>query len=162
MAARTLLSCILLTIAVLVSACTTGRVVPKASKITLQDAMKAVGEGLKEMKTAQGDIKTGLLPSEVIVTFNVTASASDSTKLALTVSTPPMPQVPISGSATGEVSNAISAARGNVITVKFANILFAPKDQLITMKGAADIEAILEALKNQGITVYVAPDAAAQ
>jgi hypothetical protein len=107
------------------------------------------------MKEAQGDIKTGLLPSEVMVTFNVTASASDNKKLAITASTPQAPQLPISGSLTGEMGSALSAARGNVITIKFTNLLFAPEKQLLTIKTAKEVEEILKALKNEGITVYI-------
>jgi len=137
------------------SACATGKVVPEPSNITLEAAMKSVGEGLKQMKDAQGDIKTGLLPSEVTVTFNVTASASDSSKLVITASTPQAPQLPVSGSLTGDLSSAISAARGNVVTIKFMNLLFAPKEQLLTIKTAKEIEEILKTLKAQGVTVYV-------
>ena len=137
------------------SACATGKVVPEPSNITLEAAMKSVGEGLKQMKDAQGDIKTGLLPSEVTVTFNVTASASDNSKLAITVSTPQAAQLPVSGSLTGELSSAISAARGNVITIKFTNLLFAPEKQLLTMKTAKEIEEILKTLKGEGVTIYV-------
>jgi hypothetical protein len=150
-----LLRCVLVLAAFSLSGCAAGQIVPKPSDITLQAAMKSVGQGLKEMKEAQGDIKTGLLPSEVIVTFNVTASATDSSKLAVSVSSPQMPQVPVSGSITGDASSAISAARGNVVTIKFTNLLFAPKDQLITMKAANEIETILKALEGQGITVYI-------
>lgn len=150
---RALLGVIVLA-GVSMSACATGKVVPDPSKITLQDAMKSVGEGLKQMKEAQGESKTGLLPSEVTVTFNVTASAADGSKLALAVSIPPLPQLPVSGSLTGDLTSAISAARGNVITIKFTNLLFAPEKLLLTTKTAAEIAQILETLKAAGITVY--------
>jgi len=153
----------LLVILVLVSlsmsaCCGTSKIVPEPSKITLEDAMKSVAEGFNKMKQAQGDIKTGLLPSEVTVSFNVTASATDSTKLAVAVGTPPAPQIPVSGSVTGDLSSAITASRGNTITIKFTNLLFAPKEQLITMKKTEDIEKILKVLREQGITVYLAPE----
>jgi|ERR1043165_2030123 len=70
--------------ALLMSACATGKVVPEPSNISREAAMKSVGEGLKQMKEAQGDMKTGLLPSEVTVTFYVAAKASDSSNLAIT------------------------------------------------------------------------------
>jgi hypothetical protein len=147
--------CILVAGTFSMSACATGKVVPDPSNITLEAAMKSVGEGLKQMKEAQGDIKTGLLPSEVTVTFNVTASASDNSKLALTVSTPQATQLPLSGSLTGDVSSAISAARGNVITIKFTNLLFAPQNQFLTTKTAKEIEEILKTLKGEGVTLFV-------
>jgi len=135
--------------------CGTKWIVPEPGKITLQDAMKSVGEGLKQMKEAQGNIKTGLLPSEVTVTFNVTASATDSTKLAIAVSTPQAPQLPVSGSLTGDLSSAITANRGNSITIKFTNVLFAPTGQLLTTKSAEEIEKIMKTLTDAGIVVYI-------
>jgi len=138
-----------------VSACATRQVVAKPSNITLEAAMKSVGEGLKQMKDAQGDIKTGLLPSEVMVTFNVTASASDNSKLAIAVSPTQAAQLPISGSLTGDLSSAISATRGNVITIKFTNLLFAPEKQLLTTKTAQELKQILKALKDEGVTLYI-------
>ena len=146
---------ILMVGSLLLSACAATKVVPEPSDITLESAMKSVGEGLKQMKEAQGDIKTGLLPSEVIVTFNVTASASDNSKLAITASTPQAPPLPVSGSLTGEMGSAISAARGNVITIKFTNLLFAPEKLLLTTKTSAEVVEILKALKDEGITVYI-------
>ena len=137
--------------------CGTSKIVPEPSNITLEAAMKSVGEGLKNMKEAEGGIKTGLLPSEVTVSFNVAASAADSTKLAIVASTPQVPQVPVSGSVSADLSSAITANRGNSITIKFTNILFAPKDQLLTMKSTSDIEEILKALARQGVIVYIAP-----
>jgi deferrochelatase/peroxidase EfeB len=119
--------------------------------------MKSVGEGLKQMKDAQGNITTGLLPSEVTVTFNVTASASDSSKLVITASTPTAATLPVSGSFTGDLSSAISAARGNVVTIKFTNLLFSPENQFLTKKTAKEIAEILDTLRKEGVTIYLRP-----
>ena len=149
---------VVLVAALTVSACATGKVVPEPSNITLEAAMKSVGEGLRQMKDAQGDIKTGLLPSEVTVTFNVTVSAADSSKLAISASTSPAAQLPVSGSLTGELSSAISAARGNVVTIKFTNLLFAPEKQMLTMKTPAELKGILDVLKGEGVTIFLRAD----
>jgi hypothetical protein len=135
--------------------CPTGKIMPEASEITLEAAMKSVGEGLKQMKIAQGDMKTGLLPSEVTVSFNIAASASDKKGLTIALGTPQGQQLPITGNISGNLESAITAARGNVITIKFTNLLYAPKEQLITMKSAEEIGSILKALKADGITVYM-------
>jgi hypothetical protein len=137
-----------------ISACATHKVVPDASSISLQDAMKSVGEGLKQMKDAQGNLTTGLLPSEVVVTFNVTASASDGSKLVITSSTQ-VPQLPVSVGFTGDLSSAISAARGNVVTIKFTNLLFAPEKQFLTSGKPEEIEKIIKILKKEGITIFL-------
>ena len=135
--------------------CATSKIVPEPSAITLEAAMKSVGEGLKQMKLAEGDIKTGLLPSEVTVSFNVTASATDSTKLLISASTVPAPQLPVSGGVTADLSSAITANRGNTITIRFTNVLFAPKDQLLTTKSAQEIEQILQGLADSNIIIYM-------
>jgi hypothetical protein len=92
---------------------------------------------------------------EVTVVFNVSASAGDSLKLAVSASTPQAIQLPVSAGLTGDLSSAISVARGNVVTVKFTNLLFAPQNQLLTMKSADEIGAILKTLKAQGVVVYL-------
>ena len=152
---RTLLGILVAASLSMSACCATGKIVPKPSEITLEAAMKSVGEGLKQMKTAEGDIKTGLLPSEVTITFNVTASATDDKSLHIAASTPQVPQIPVSGSVTADLSSAIAANRGNSVTIKFTNILFAPKDQLLTMKSPEEIKEILEALKDAGVIIYI-------
>jgi len=154
---RTLLGILVAASLSMVAGCCGGTkwIVPEPSKITLEAAMKSVGEGLKQMKTAEGDIKTGLLPSEVTITFNVTASATDDKSLHIAASTPQVPQIPVSGSVTADLSSAIAANRGNSVTIKFTNILFAPKDQLLTMKSPEEIKEILEALKDAGVIIYI-------
>ncbi len=133
-------------------------IVPEPSNITLEAAMESVGKGLKQMKDAQGNIKTGLLPSEVTVTFNVTASATDTKSLHIAVSTPQAPQVPVSGSITSDLSTAITANRGNSITIKFTNLLYTPTGQLLTDKSADEIRNKLKTLAGEGIVIYFTPE----
>ncbi|MBI4001233.1 MAG: hypothetical protein HY348_05565, partial [Nitrospira defluvii] len=64
-------------------------VVPKPSVITLESAMHSVGAGFREMKKAEGDLRTGLVPDEVEVTFNISASGEQGGKLFIEVS--PLP-----------------------------------------------------------------------
>jgi hypothetical protein len=42
-------------------------VVPKPSSISLESAMQSVGTGLAQMRKAEGDLRTGLIPDEVEV-----------------------------------------------------------------------------------------------
>lgn len=150
---------ILMATSLSMSACATGKIVPDPSNITLEAAMKSVGEGLKQMRDAEGGVKTGLLPSEVTVTFNVTASATDSKNLVIASSTTQAAQLPVSGSLTGDLSSAISVNRGNVITIKFTNLLFTPKELFLTTKSPEDIAKILKTLNAEGITIFLKPPA---
>jgi hypothetical protein len=153
MSQRTLVS-ILVVIGLSVLGCSTGKVVTKPSDITLESAMTSVGAGLKAMKEAEGGTRTGLVPSEVTVAFNVTVSASDSKKLAVSASTVPATPLPVSGGVTGELGTSVSAARGNVITIKFTNVLFADEKQLVAKKTSEDINKILTMLKEQGVILF--------
>jgi hypothetical protein len=85
------------------------------------------------MHSAEGSLKTGLIPSEVVVTFNVSASATDTDKLYVEVGAPTT-GAPVTGKLGGEVSTTNAATRGNQVTIKFTNILFAPEKTLIQDK----------------------------
>jgi hypothetical protein len=64
--------------------CATARVVPEPGKITLEDAMEQVAKGLNKMyESGKNYPKTGLIPTEVEVVFNVSASAKDEGKLVI-------------------------------------------------------------------------------
>ena len=98
---------------------------PKPGKITLEEALRSVGDGLCQMREAQKGAKFGLIPSEATVTFNITASGDDTGKLYVEVGS-----VPVSGGtgkAGAEVSSKLHAERGNQITVKFTNLLLTEK-----------------------------------
>jgi hypothetical protein len=111
----------------IVLSCLTGcasYVVPQPGAITLESAMYSVGVGLREMRRGEGDLRTGLLPEEVTVTFNISASGDQGGKLYVEVSPIPLGAVPIKGNAGGELSTSYTAQRGNQITIKFKNLLF--------------------------------------
>src|SRR5664280_186299 len=100
-------------------------VVPNPSAITLESAMYSVGAGLREMRKGEGDLRTGLIADEVVVTFNISASGTQGGKLYVEVSPIPLGATPILGKAGGEVSTQYTAQRGNQITIKFKNLMFA-------------------------------------
>jgi hypothetical protein len=120
--------------------CCTNRVVESPKSITFVQAMHDVGQGLAEMKAAEletmrtnsalheqygkTDFVTGLFPSEVDVTFNVTASSSNANQLTVDLSAAPA-QSPVGGSLGGKISASSSASRANQITIKFVSALFA-------------------------------------
>ena len=136
--------------------CASSHIVPQPGKITLENALKSVGQGLYDMKVAQKDVKTGLVPSEVTVTFNITATGSDDAKLYVELST-----IPVAGGTAkvgGELGSKLSAERGNQITVKFTNLLLADKEKLITIKNADEIKRLLDAIQSSGIVIYLAPE----
>jgi hypothetical protein len=94
-------------------------VVPKPGTITLEEAMRSVGQGIVEMRKAQGGIKTGLLTDEVEVVFNISATGEQGGKVYLEMS----PVITTAGKAGGELTSKYTAERGNKITIKLKNIM---------------------------------------
>lgn len=126
--------------ALMFTGCATNPVVDSSKSITFVQALHDVGQGLAEMKAAEletmrtnaslreqygkTDFVTGLFPSEVDVTFNVTASAANANQLSVDLSAA-APQSPVSGNIGGKISSSSSAARANQITIRFVSVLFA-------------------------------------
>ncbi len=140
---------LLVSTVLLLNGCATSRIADPG-KITLQQALVSVAEGLDQMAQAQKR-KTGLVPSEVDVTFNITASATDAGKLYVELSS-----IPAAGGtlkAGGEASTSISATRGNQVTIKFTNLLFADKDKLVTSKKPDEIAKLLKELFGTDIPI---------
>ena len=146
---------VILGTAVALASCRSTTIVPEPGKITLEDAMKSVGAGLVAMHSAEGNLRTGLVPSEVTVTFNISASATDAEKLYVEVGAPAA--APVTGKAGGEVSTTSTSTRGNQITIKFSNLLFAGDDFLIKSKTGDDIKKLFEALNAAGVVFYMQP-----
>jgi len=140
-------------------------VVSDPGKITLEEAMESLGRGFVRLKKAQREenggspFKTGLLPSEAEVTFNISASAEDTSKLYVEVTKTPLNRSKTSG---GEIGSTHTSSRGNQVTVKFRNIAFSKttknaKAGTVTIEGVTDPEVlkkVVEALNDSGITVY--------
>ena len=132
----------------LMSGCASSRVKMDPGKITLEEAMGSVGKGLKNMKEEQENSTTGLVPSEMSVTFNLSASATDEGKLYVETTS-----IPVSGGQIrigGEHETEVEFSRGNQITIEFKNILFTDDDELVSEKDADDLAALLKALENSG------------
>ena len=109
--------------------CAASRVVSDPQKITFEDAMAQLANGLNKMYDIGKDHpKSGLTPSEVTIEFNIASSATDSGKLLIdtTANTLDTLQVTKAGA---EIGSKIEASRGNKITIKFTNLfLTATKD----------------------------------
>jgi hypothetical protein len=126
--------------ALLFIGCCTNQPVDSPKSITFVQALHDVGQGLAEMKSAEletlrtnsalherygkTDFVTGLFPSEVDVTFNVTANAANANQLSVDLGAAAA-QSPVRGSIGGKTSTSSSASRANQITIKFVSVLFA-------------------------------------
>jgi hypothetical protein len=122
---------------------------PEPGKITLAEAMHDVATGLNDMYDIRSKgPKSGLLPAEVTIVFNVSASTKDAGKLYVEAGANPVDVLKIV-KAGGEVSSEITTARGNQVTIKFLNVVLAPKDTLLTIIDAD--KTVFDALKGADI-----------
>jgi hypothetical protein len=146
----------ILAVIITLAGCASRRVVGEPGKITLQAAMEEVATGLNRMYTVREDFpKSGLVPDEVTVVFNISATGTDQGKLYVETGGSPADALKIVKSG-GEIGSQIQATRGNQVTIKFSNVLFTPKDRLLTIKTASEVSDLLKALKESGITLYLA------
>lgn len=121
------------------------QVVPRPGTITLEDAMRSVGQGIVEMRKAQGEVKTGLLADEVTVVFNVSATGEQGGRLYLEMS----PVVVPAGKAGGELTSKYVAQRGNQVTVKLKNIITADTTKTLLKEDKKTLEQLTDYIINQ-------------
>lgn len=134
-----------------VAGCASWSAGPELGKITLEDAMTAVATGLNNMYDMRKDHpKSGLMPAEVTIVFNISASTKDEGKLYIEAGATTAEVLKIA-KAGAEVGSKIETSRGNQVTIKFENILFAPKDTFIMTKTPEDILKLLDTLEKAGI-----------
>jgi len=130
--------------------CATSRVVPEPKKITFEDAMEQVANGLNKIyDIGKNHPKSGLAPSEVTIEFNISANATDNGKI--TIDTDNILGSVQVNKAIVEAGSEIKASRENKITIKFTNLfLSATKDSLIMVKKPEEISELLIILKDAG------------
>ena len=147
---------VILAFIITLAGCASRRVVREPGKITLQAAMEEVATGLNRMYEVRADFpKSGLVPEEVTVVFNISATGTDHGKLYIETGGGLVDALKIVKSG-AEISSQVQATRGNQVTIKFSNVLFTPKDRLLAIKTASEISDLLKALKENGVTVYLA------
>ena len=131
--------------------CNSWKIIGDPQQISIQDAMRDVGEGLALMheKLEEKNLKFGLLPSEVDITFNISAKSTDNQKAGLVVDAGSNMADTISitkANASAGIDSQVIAERGNQITIRFRNIM--TLDPTKTIAGAKDIKHI-EGLRSQ-------------
>jgi hypothetical protein len=123
-------------------------------EITLEDALKSVGTGLRAMKDAEDaggtQFRTGLLPDEVTVTFDISAKGTLTNQIAVSAERSGVSILP-KGSATANVEN--NSERGNQIRVTLKNIYFSKEMPLWTAKDADDVAKRLWLIEGSNPTI---------
>jgi hypothetical protein len=105
------------------------------------------------MHKAQEGLKTGLVPTEVSVSFNLGVSAKDSSKLTLDFSRASEAAVKKESKAGLDVGTSSEGSRANVITVKFVNLLALPESSIVQKKSASEVQDLIDALRESGIQI---------
>ena len=143
----------ILALALGAAGCCTHRV-DSPQNISFVQAMHDVGQGLAEMKAAEletlrtnsvlreqygkTDFVTGLFPSELEITFNVSASASNANQLTVDLNAA-VPQTPVSGGVGAKFSESAASARANQITIRFVSALFAKTSTITATNGRKEV-----------------------
>jgi hypothetical protein len=126
------------------------------SAITLDQAMEQVTNGLQKMVGKRMEAEEegvyqqlGLHASEVIITFNVTGSSTADGKLFVDLVGSNSPPPLALGRLGGEAGTVETASRGNQITIRFVNLLFATPDTLAGTLDAHDLHRLRYALSGK-------------
>ena len=123
--------------------CASKQVVSQPSEITLDRAVAEVAKALQQVKAVEQDTETGLIPAEVVLTFNITASGEDNQKLYLELA----PDSGQSSKGGAETTSGSSASRGNQITITFKNLLLTDDETLLSKKTPEEINELIKAVK---------------
>ncbi len=132
----------------LLSACCSTKHVADPKDITLKSALVSVIDGLNAMREASTNQPFGLYPSDVEVTFKVSASQDNSGELKLDLSVPVVSGV--GGTAGGSARSQSLASRGNEITVRFSNVLLADPNSTLVGRAGTNVIQLLEQLHTNG------------
>lgn len=138
-------SCLAASILIVCAGC---RTTPQPMPV--DQALRQVAEGLNAFSAMNLDQRSGLLPAEVTVMLNVTATRKTDAGVGLT--TPDAPSRLMV-----DFAHEQTESRGNQVTLKFQNVLLADKSALISTRSPADISALVQALTNSGFMVKLAP-----
>lgn len=138
--------------AAMLPGCCSTRHVADPKDITLKSALVSVVDSLNAMREASTNQPFGLYPSEVEVTFKVSASQDNSGELKLDLSVPVASVA--SATAGGSLKSQSVASRGNEVTVKFSNVLLADPNNTIVGKEGTNVIQLLKALHKNGIITF--------
>ena len=131
----------------LLCSCGTTKIV-RPDSITLAEALKDIVTALNEMSKVQSEKKLGLIPADVTVTFNISASSKKTAGASIEiVPTGIINEIPKIG---GSYEKEISGTRGNQIVIKFRNIMFATEKELISRKTPSEIDELFDRLEKGG------------
>lgn len=135
----------------LTGCCSTPPLIQEPQKITLSDAMDELLTQIKKLQNPdESKLKTGLIPSEASIIFNISAKETSGNKLYVEFGAPST--APVSGKLGDEFNKTAEANRGNQITIKFTNFLLADGKAIIN--NPENIQKVVDALKKTGINTF--------
>jgi hypothetical protein len=102
--------------------------VANPSRLSVENAMKSIGQGFNNMQEALDGGKMGLWPCKVVTTLNVTASAEEGGSLVLDTTIKP-PATSIQGEMSGHIDqkNTSLASRRNAVTIEMYSAACLPE-----------------------------------
>ena len=114
-----------------------------AKPMSLDKALEEVALAIRSADArAQGQKKTGLMASDVVVTLNVENVAKDEGGVNLSV-------VPATGATIGGGwTGSVTSAQGNTITITYKNLLFAGTDTVVDAKPAKETLEMVDTISS--------------
>ena len=134
-----------LVLALAVSGCATRghRHIPESTPITLSKGVQTVVKALDALAKRSPDAPFhGLVPAEVEVSFQIVAGRLDTDEFSINV-------LPVGDLADigGKWSTEITRSTGNTITIRFRNILFAKKDEILGFAPPGELKSIFDVIE---------------
>jgi predicted ABC-class ATPase len=121
--------------------------------ISLADGVKEVIAALNSLSELETSKINGLVPSEVTVVFNITAGSKE-TKTA-SIEIVPTGIVDQTTTLGGGWTSELTESKGNTITIKFRNIVFANEKELLAKKTPQELTELYEELKKLGWNIHL-------
>lgn len=135
-----------LMIGLVLSGCNNVQKFGEPNKITFEAAMTQLATGLNSVYDIRKDHpKSGLVPSEVTIEFNIAAGGKEANKLYLEAA---IPAVNIA-KAGFEANSAYEASRGNKITIKFVNLFLCNSKDSLVDKEPNKLAKLIEVLSGK-------------
>ncbi|WP_251359949.1 hypothetical protein [Kangiella sp. TOML190] len=125
---------------------------PQPQNISFEKAMEQIALGLQKFNetSQQAEQSFGLVPAEVVATFNIGVVTSGQNQTSLTVN--PANLVSEVHSFGTSWNYEASSEKSNTIEIKFRNLLFAKSGEAFYDKD--DIGELIQKLKDAGIDVH--------
>ncbi len=142
---------ILIVAVISISACTT--TIERPPAMTLNEAITEVVDTLDHISKTRPQNTIGLIPSEVVVEFALQVGEKDTNSRTLEVI--PVGIIKEISKLSGTWSSEVTSGSSNKISIKFSNLLLAPKSSIVGSVEPNELEKMISDLQKLGFPIWV-------